>query len=138
MGTSATLTSVDSEAELPRSIRRGPPITIRCECGERRDLQYGELWTCEKCGRGWSTLHIPAAEYDRLRRTELRYRWIPVALAALVITLVVLLVVADRAFAGIVLAALAATAWTVYGRARWDRRYLGATENPSSWTIEPE
>ena len=28
-----------------------PPITVKCECGEKRDLAYGERWTCETCGR---------------------------------------------------------------------------------------
>lgn len=129
---------MNSEADLPRSIRRGPPITIKCECGERRELHYGERWTCEKCGRSWSTLHIPVAEYDQLRRTELRYRCIPVAVAAVVLALLIVLVVAGHAFEGIVLAALAAMAWTVYGRPRWNRRYLQASQNPPSWTIGPE
>ena len=36
-------------AGLPKSVRRGPPITLTCDCGERRYLRYGERWTCEKC-----------------------------------------------------------------------------------------
>ncbi|HUA44480.1 MAG TPA: hypothetical protein VMA77_04590 [Solirubrobacteraceae bacterium] len=129
---------MSSEADLPRSIRRGPPITIKCECGEGRDLHYGELWTCERCGRRWSTLHIPAAEYEQLRRTELRYRWIPVAVAAVVIAFLIVLIAAGRAFGAFMLAALAAMAWTVYGRPQWNRRYLQTSQNPSSWTIGPE
>ncbi|HTU86464.1 MAG TPA: hypothetical protein VMF57_12870 [Solirubrobacteraceae bacterium] len=127
-----------SEADLPRSIRRGPPITLRCECGERQELRYGELWTCQTCGRSWSTLHIPVAEYDQLRRTELRYRRLPVAVAAVVMALLIVLILAGRTFAGIVLVAVVATAWTVYGRPRWTRRYLRASQNRPSWTIGPE
>src|SRR5437870_2590340 len=41
---------------------RRPPITIRCECGESRDVAYGELWRCERCGRSWNTQQIPAEE----------------------------------------------------------------------------
>jgi hypothetical protein len=47
---------------------RGPPISVTCECGERRSLRYGERWTCEKCGRKWNTEQIPAEEYRQLVR----------------------------------------------------------------------
>lgn len=138
MGTSSALTSVDSEADLPRSVRRGPPITIGCECGERRDLRYGERWTCEKCGRTWNTRRIPLEEYAHLRRTQLRYRWIPLFMAAVVISALIALVVLGRAFSGVLIVALAAMGWNTYGRPQWKRRYLKAIENRPSWTIEPE
>jgi hypothetical protein len=127
-----------SEADLPRSIRRGPPITIACECGERRDLHYGARWECEKCGRNWSTLRIPLEEYMAMSRTQLRYRRIPLLVAAAVVASLIALIVIGRAFGGIVIAALAAMVWATYGRARWERRYLKAIENPPSWTIESE
>jgi hypothetical protein len=67
---------------------RGPPITITCECGEKRSLRYGERWTCERCGRGWNTEQIPAEEYRRfvrdLRRPKLVAVGIAVVLAAIV------------------------------------------------------
>ena len=37
--------------EAPGTVLRGPPIAVTCECGEKRDLRYGEEWTCESCGR---------------------------------------------------------------------------------------
>src|SRR3712207_76550 len=37
---------------------QGPPITITCECGEKRALRYGTRWTCERCGRTWDTNQI--------------------------------------------------------------------------------
>jgi len=138
MGTSSALTSVDSEANLPRSIRRGPPITIDCECGERRDLHYGERWTCENCGRTWNTRRIPLEEYADARRTQVRYRWFPLTVAALVLALLILLILSGRAFGGILLAALAAIAWSTNGRPRWRKRYMNAAANLPSWTIEPE
>jgi hypothetical protein len=57
--------------DLPRSIRRGPPMTIGCECGEPRDLHYGERWTREKCGRTWDTRRIPLDEDAELCRTKI-------------------------------------------------------------------
>jgi hypothetical protein len=129
---------MSSEADLPRSIRRGPPITIACECGERRDLQYGERWTCEQCGRTWNTRRVPLDEYADVSRKQLRYRWLPLAMAAGVAAALIVLIVAGRAFGGILLAALATVGWCTFGQARWHRRYLDATANRPNWTIEPE
>ena len=64
--------------EQPGSVLRGPPIAITCECGEKRDLRYGEEWTCESCGRRWDTNQIPAEQYAAIRRTQLRFRVLPV------------------------------------------------------------
>ncbi len=130
--------AVTSESVLPRSIRRGPPITIGCECGERRDLHYGERWTCEKCGKTWNTQRIPLEEYAQLRQMQLRFRRIPLAMAVVVILALIALVMLGKAFTGILLVALAAVAWSTYGRPQWKRRYLEAIRNRPSWTIEPE
>ena len=115
-----------------------PAITLTCDCGERRAVQYGHRWTCEKCGRTWNTRRIPLEEYARLRHTQLRYRWIPLAAAALVIASLVALVVLGRPFSGILFAALIAMGWSTYGRPRWKRRYLKAIADRPSWNIEPE
>lgn len=73
---------------------KGPPISVRCECGAARQLAYGERWTCEQCGRTWDTSQIPAAEYAELLRPVRRYRLLvlgpPLLLAAVLIPLAVL------------------------------------------------
>ena len=125
-------------AEVPRSVRRGPPITVTCDCGEKRYLRYGERWTCEKCGKTWNTRRIPLEEYAKLCRTQLRFRWLPLAAAALVIASLIALVVLGRAFSGILLVAIAAMAWSTFGRPMWKRRYLTAIQNRPRWNIEPE
>src|SRR2546429_4755414 len=53
---------------------RRPPITVKCECGESKEVPYGERWQCERCHRSWDTGQIPAAEYDGLLRRMRRYR----------------------------------------------------------------
>ncbi len=73
-----------------------------------------------------------------MSRTQLRYRRIPLLVAAAVVALLIALIVIGRAFGGIVIAALAAMVWATYGRARWEQGYLKAIENPPSWTIESE
>ncbi len=127
-----------TESDLPRSIRRGPPITLGCECGERRDLHYGDRWTCEKCGKTWNTRRIPLEEYAKLCRTQLRFRWLPLAAAVLVIASLIALVVLGRAFSGILLVAIVAMVWSTFGRPMWKRRYLTAIQKRPSWNIEPE
>jgi hypothetical protein len=71
MGGSGALTPADDAADLPRSVRRGPLITIDCACGERRQLHERDRRTCEKRGRTWNTRRIPLDEYIHLRRTQI-------------------------------------------------------------------
>ena len=61
-------------ARSPARSCAGPPITITCECGEKRDLRYGEQWQCERCGKRWDTRQIPAEQYEAIRRLQWRFR----------------------------------------------------------------
>ena len=63
--------------ERPGSVFRGPPITLTCECGEKRDLSYGERWECEKCGRTWDTGRIPHEQYDAIRTVSYTHLTLP-------------------------------------------------------------
>jgi hypothetical protein len=53
--------------------RRPPKITITCDCGEARKLDYGEEYVCD-CGRSWSTKQIHADDYEAIRSLDRRYR----------------------------------------------------------------
>jgi hypothetical protein len=53
--------------------RHSPKITIACDCGEKRKLDYGDEYVCE-CGRAWSTKQIPAADYEAIRSLDRSYR----------------------------------------------------------------
>jgi len=138
MGASGALTTVSGESDLPRSIRRGPKITIACECGEKRYLQYGERWTCEKCGRSWNTRRIPLEEYAALRRTQLRYRRVPIAISVLSFVCVVIFIVLGQAFGGLIVVAFAASAWSMFGHPLYKRRYREQLAKIPTWKIEPE
>jgi hypothetical protein len=129
---------MSSEADLPRSIRRGPRITIACECGERRYLQYGERWTCEKCGRVWNTLRIPLEEYAALRRTQLRYRRVPIVVSVLSLVCVIVFLLLGKAFGGLIVVAFAVTAWSMFGHPFHKRRYREQLAKLPTWKIEPE
>jgi hypothetical protein len=123
---------------LPRSIRHGPRITLTCKCGERNYLQYGERWTCPKCGRSWNTLRIPLEQYAEIRRTQLKFRRVPLAVSAISLACVVAFVVAGRALGGLVLVAFAVTAWSMFARPFHKRRYREAIAKLPSWEIEPD
>ena len=58
------------EWEAPGTILGGPPIAVTCECGEKHDAAYGEVWACERCGRRWDTNQIPRAQYEVVRRAD--------------------------------------------------------------------
>jgi hypothetical protein len=128
----------EADPTLPRSIRRGPRITIACECGERRYLHYGERWNCEKCGRSWNTRRIPLEEYAELRRTQLRYRRVPLVVSVLALVCVVVFILLGKAFGGLIVVAFAATAWSMFGHPLHKRRYREQLAKLPSWNIEPE
>jgi hypothetical protein len=126
-------------ARLPRAVRRGPPITVTCECGERRDLRYGQRWRCEVCGRTWDTNRIPVDEYAAIRRTQVRYRLFPVASGLLLLAAVGLFFFAGRAFGAIMLLPLGLSMWNMFMRPVYKRRYRQAlTEKLPKWEIKAE
>lgn len=124
--------------ELPRSVRRGPRITITCKCGEVNYLQYGERWTCPKCGRTWNTLRIPLEQYADIRRTQLRFRRIPIVISTLSLICIVAFLIVGKPFAGLILVAFAATAWSMFARPLHKRRYREALAKLPRWEIEPD
>ena len=127
-----------SEPALPRSVRRGPRITLNCHCGRTNYLQYGERWTCEECGRTWDTQRIPIEEYGELRRTQLRYRRVPIAMSAIALGCIVTFLVLGKGLAGLIVVAFAAAAWSMFARPLHRRRYREALARIPSWEIEPE
>ncbi len=125
-------------AAVPASVRRGPPITLTCECGERRYVRYGDRWKCEKCGRAWNTNRIPIDQYAAIRATQLRFRRVPMAISGLALVCIVAFIIAGRAFGGLIVVALAATTWGIFFRPVYQRRYRAALAKLPSWQIEPE
>src|SRR5262249_2720701 len=114
-----------------------PPITINCECGESREVPYGERWTCERCGRAWNTQQIPAEEYDGLLRRMRRYRLEAFALAAVLAAILVpLIVVVSASF--IALTPIVAAAWLFLYLPRWRRKVRTAARNAPRWELHPE
>jgi hypothetical protein len=127
-----------TEQPLPRSVLRGPRITLTCDCGRTNYVKYGDRWTCEECGRTWNTLRIPLDEYRELRATQLRYRRIPIAVSALALACIIAFLVAGKGLAGLIIVAFALTAWSMFLRPIHRRRYRRALTQIPKWEIEPE
>jgi len=121
-----------------RKLRRGPPITLTCECGERRELRYGERWQCERCGRIWNTNRIPIEQYAAVRAIQLRLRWVMIGLCVLALSCVIFFIAIGRWVGGVLLVAICASAWRMYIWPRQKRRYLDAVDNLPRWEIEPD
>jgi len=123
---------------LPRSVRRGPPITVTCECGERRDLRYGERWRCEGCGRRYDTNRIPVGEYAALRRDRVRDRIVPSIVFAALACVVLALVLVGRPLAALLVVALVGFFWGTFVRpARRRRQYKAIADRPR-WQIKAD
>jgi hypothetical protein len=130
--------AVTEAVAVSRSVRRGPPISITCECGEHRDLRYGERWRCAECGRTWDTSQIPVEQYAAIRRTQMRYRRVPIAISVLALVCIVAFIIVGKALGGLILVALVATTWSMFFRPMFRRRYREALGEMPRWEIKPE
>jgi hypothetical protein len=124
--------------EAPGAVLRGPPIAITCECGTKHDARYGNVWTCETCGRRWDTRQIPHEQYDAIRRTQLRFRALPVALGLLVATVAIFFTLTGNVFSVFFLLPVATMVWFVFLRPVHRRRYRRAIADLPQWHLRPE
>jgi Flp pilus assembly protein TadB len=127
-----------AHADLPRAVRKGPPITVTCECGERRDLRYGERWRCDGCGRSYDTNRIPLEEYASLRRNKVRDRILPSIVFAAAAAVALVFVLIGRPLAAIVIVPLSGFVWSSFVRpARRRRQYQAIAERPR-WQLRAD
>jgi len=124
--------------EAPGAVLRGPPITVSCECGEKRELRYGETWDCERCGKRWNTRQIPAEQYELIRRTQLRFRLVPIALGVVVAALAIFFTLTGNIFNVFVLLPMAMVVWFSFVRPAHRRRYRRAIADLPRWELRPE
>jgi hypothetical protein len=123
--------------ERPRTALKGPPITVRCECGERRALAYGEIWSCA-CGRRWNTAQIDAVEYARLRRVQLRFRALPVVMGLATSLLALFFLITGNTFSLFILLPFALVVWSSLVRPVHRRRYAVALGELPRWELRSE
>jgi Flp pilus assembly protein TadB len=136
MGSPGALTA--ENAELPRAVRKGPPITVSCECGERRELRYGQRWRCEGCGRSYDTNRIPVDEYASLRRNRVRDRILPSIVFIVAVAVAVVFIAIGRPLALIVVFPLTGFLWSSFVRPTRRRRQYQAIADRPRWKIESD
>jgi hypothetical protein len=124
--------------EAPGAVLRGPPIAVTCECGEKRDLQYGDAWECERCGKRWNTRQIPAEQYETIRRLQWRFRLVPIVLGAVVAALAIFFTLTGNIFNVFVLLPLAMVVWFSFVRPGHRKRYRAAIADLPRWELRPE
>jgi hypothetical protein len=124
--------------EQPGWILRGPPIAVTCECGVKRDVRYGEAWRCDRCGRRWNTTQIPAQQYEAIRRTQLRFRVLPVLYGLVVAGTAIFFTLTGNVFSVFILLPMAMMTWFIFVRPAHRRRYRRAIADLPRWTLRPE
>jgi hypothetical protein len=124
--------------EAPGAVLGGPPIAVTCECGVKRDLRYGESWTCESCGRRWDTRQIPAEQYDDIRRLQLRFRMLPIGLGLVVAALAIFFTLTGNVFSVFFLLPVALMTWFAILRPVHRKRYRAAIADLPRWNLRPE
>jgi hypothetical protein len=114
-----------------------PPITIKCECGDSRDVAYGDRWRCERCGRSWNTRQIPPEEYDGLLRRMRRHKVEALAVTGIAVAVMVpLIAVVSERF--ILLTPALMAAWIFFLLPFWRRRYQRTARTAPRWELHPE
>ena len=116
---------------------RGPPITVRCECGRVERVPYGDSWTCEGCGRRWDTNQVPAAEYWGIMREMRRYRLVAIGAAlALGVTFALLAFLVSQRL--LLLMPIVMAGWYLLYMPRWRRRVRQRARSLPAWQLHPE
>jgi hypothetical protein len=124
--------------ERPGAVLKGPPITLTCECGEKRDLPYGERWRCEQCGRTWDTSRIPREQYEQIKRLSLRFRALPIGFGSVVAAIAIFFTLTGNVFSVFFLLPVALTTWFVFLRPVHRRRYRAAVKGLPRWELRAE
>jgi hypothetical protein len=124
--------------EQPGAVLRGPPITLKCECGESAEVPYGERWQCPSCGRSYDTTRIPREDYEQIRRTQLRYRILPVAYGLFVSAVALFFIVTGNVFSVFILLPVGLMAWFMLLRPVHRSRYRKAIAELPRWDLRAE
>ncbi len=123
--------------EHPKALLQGPPITIRCTCGEREKVSYGDAWRCT-CGRRWNTTQIQEEEYARLRNLQLRFRVVPVLLGLATSGLALVFLLSGNSFSLFFLLPFSLILWGMVLRPIQHRRFAKAMGELPQWKLRAE
>jgi hypothetical protein len=126
------------EREKPGSVLKGPPITVTCECGGRHELFYGERWECPACGRVYDSSRIPREQYEAVRRTQLKFRLLPIAWGLGIAALAIFFTLTGNIFSIFFLLPLGVMVWFIFLRPAHRKRYRAAIQSLPRWDLRAE
>lgn len=129
--------SVLKDRERPGSVTKGPLITVACDCGKHHGLFYGERWECS-CGRAYDSSRIPREQYEAVRRTQRRYRVLPVLFGLAVALLALIFTLTGNTFSVLLLLPVGIIVWFVFLRPVHRKRYREAIRHLPRWTLQAE
>jgi hypothetical protein len=116
---------------------RGPPITVRCDCGDFAYVPYGERWRCPRCRRSWDTSQIPAEDYWGIITEMRRYRLNVMAVAvAIAVGFALLVWLIGRQVVPLV--PVVVGFWLLVYMPRWRRRVRERARSLPTWHLRPE
>jgi hypothetical protein len=116
---------------------KGPPITVKCDCGNVHYVPYGEAWTCERCGRTWNTSQIPPEQYWGILRDMRRYR-IQAMVMALVIGAAFAILAITTGPGVFALVPVPLGFWFLWYMPQWRRKVRAAARSLPTWHLSPE
>jgi hypothetical protein len=124
-----------SEARCSIAAVKGPPITVRCDCGELERVPYGEAWICPSCGRRWDTSQIPSEEYWGIMREMRRYRLEVIAVSVVlgIVLAITLANLGSRRYFPIVLGVMGF--WFLIYMPRWRRKVRARARQLPNWKL---
>lgn len=117
---------------------RGPPITLRCDCGASARVGFGSRWTCPDCGKVYDTNRIPATEYNRIGSIQTRFRLIGLVLITFVALGLLALVIWGYPFQIFIALPGILLGWYLFVKPTMRRRYMQAMASRPEWTLHPE
>ena len=91
-----------------------------------------------RCGRRWDTNQIPAEQYDAIRRTQLRFRVLPVVYGVVVASTALFFMLTGNVFSVFVLLPLSMMLWFYFVRPVHRRRYRRAIAELPRWELRPD
>jgi len=116
---------------------KGPPITVKCDCGVKRLVPYGETWECDDCHRRWNTNQIPSEEYwgimTEMRRFRMRAIRSMVILGAVFVYLALAI---SKSF--FFLIPVVTSGWYLFYMPRWRQRVRRHARQVPKWELHPE
>ena len=116
---------------------KGPPITVRCDCGKKALVAYGAVWQCDDCSRRWNTNQIASEDYWSIMREMRRFRFKAIqSMLVLGAVFVGLAVTLSTSF--LILIPLMMSAWYLFYMPRWRKRVRRHARGLPKWDLHPE